>query len=165
MIYTWEAPFVGRLGSSDRCRTSGKGRPTARARTVDPHHGCALAKPRGRGATAICQNHRPVSSYADLYDVADDIVTLRVHAQPGGGRSAVMGRQAGALKVKVAAPPIDDRANEAVAELLARTFGLKVAQVQLVSGASSRGGKSGLSPSGIRPGRRSAGAAGQRPGQ
>ena len=97
-----------------------------------------LAKPRGRVVTAICQNHRPVSTFSDLYDVADDIVTLRVHAQPGGGRSAVMGRHGGALKVKVAAPPVDGRANEAVAELLARTFGLKVAQVQLVSGESSR---------------------------
>jgi len=88
--------------------------------------------------TAICQTHRPVSSFADLYDVSDDILTLRVHAQPGGGRSAVMGRQGGALKVKVAAPPVEGRANEAVAELLARTFGLKVGQVQLVSGESSR---------------------------
>lgn len=79
-----------------------------------------------------------MSSFADLYDATDDAVTLRVHAQPGGGRSAVTGRHGGSLKVKVAAPPVEGRANAAVAELLARTFGLKVAQVQLVSGDTSR---------------------------
>ena len=42
----------------------------------------------------------------ELYDRAgDDAIVLRVHAQPGAGRSAIMGRYGDALKVKVAAPP------------------------------------------------------------
>ena len=106
--------------------------------TVDAPARPVLAKARIRPGTSICETRSPVSSFADLYDVADDSVTLRVHAQPGGGRSAVTGRHGGALKVKVAAPPVDGRANDAVAELLARTFGLKAAQVELVSGETSR---------------------------
>lgn len=106
--------------------------------TVDPHGAACSRTCRGRRCVAICQTLRPVSSFADLYDATDDGVTLRVHAQPGGGRSAVMGRHGGALKVKVAAPPVEGRANAAVAELLARTFGLKAAQVELVSGDTSR---------------------------
>jgi uncharacterized protein (TIGR00251 family) len=81
---------------------------------------------------------RLVSSFADLYDATDDSVVLRVHTQPGAGRSAVMGRHGGALKVKVAAPPVDGRANDAVVELLVRTFGLERSKVELVSGQSSR---------------------------
>lgn len=75
----------------------------------------------------------------DLFSVAgDDAVVLHVHVQPAAGRSAVVGRHGTSLKVRVAAPPEAGRANAACAELLAETFGLKAAQVELVSGPSSR---------------------------
>ena len=75
----------------------------------------------------------------DLYRVdGDDAVVLHVHVQPAAGRSAVVGRHGTALKVRVAATPEGGRANEACAELLAETFGLKRAQIDLVSGPSSR---------------------------
>ena len=75
----------------------------------------------------------------DLYRTdGDDAVVLQVHVQPAAGRSAVVGRHGTALKVRVAAVPEAGRANEACADLLAETFGLKRAQVELVSGASSR---------------------------
>jgi uncharacterized protein (TIGR00251 family) len=75
---------------------------------------------------------------ADLFDVVDGAVVLRVHAQPGGGRSAVTGRHGDALKVKVAAPPTEGRANAALLALLAKDFGLEPADVTLVSGGTSR---------------------------
>jgi uncharacterized protein (TIGR00251 family) len=68
----------------------------------------------------------------------DDAVVLHVHVQPGAGRSAVVGRHGAALKVRVAAAPEGGRANTATADLLAETFGVKPAQVELVSGPSSR---------------------------
>lgn len=68
----------------------------------------------------------------------DNAVILHVHVQPGAGRSAVVGRHGAALKVRVAAVPEGGRANEACAGLLAETFGLPKAQVELVSGPSSR---------------------------
>ncbi len=75
----------------------------------------------------------------EVYDTAgDDAIVLRVHAQPGAGRSAITGRYGDALKVKVAAPPQGGRANDALLALLADEFGVKGAQVTLVSGASSR---------------------------
>ncbi|HVL06176.1 MAG TPA: DUF167 domain-containing protein [Acidimicrobiales bacterium] len=79
------------------------------------------------------------SHVEDLYrSDGDDAVVLHVHVQPGAGRSAVVGRHGTALKVRVAAAPEGGRANEACAELLADTFGLQRAQVELVSGPSSR---------------------------
>ena len=70
-------------------------------------------------------------------DATADIL-LHVHVQPGAGRTAVVGRHGTALKVRVAAPPQGGRANEACVELLVETFGVKSAQVELASGASSR---------------------------
>ena len=81
----------------------------------------------------------PTSHVEDLYRAeGDDGVVLHVHVQPGAGRSAVVGRHGAALKVRVAAVPEGGRANEACAELLAETFGLKRAQVELATGAGSR---------------------------
>ena len=65
-------------------------------------------------------------------------VTLRVHVQPGAGRTAVVGRHGTSLKVRVAAPPEGGRANDACVALLAETFGVAPSAIQLVSGASSR---------------------------
>jgi uncharacterized protein (TIGR00251 family) len=75
----------------------------------------------------------------DLYDVRDNgTVVLRVHVQPGAGRTQVQGRHGDALKVSVAAPPQGGRANDAVAKLLAEIFGLKGDAVSIVSGESNR---------------------------
>jgi uncharacterized protein len=79
-----------------------------------------------------------MSEVTDLYDVADDAVVLRVHVSPGAGRTAVTGRHGDAIKVRVAAPPVDGRANAALVEFLATEFALKAADVSLVAGATSR---------------------------
>ncbi len=81
----------------------------------------------------------PTSHTDDLFRTdGDDAVVVHVHVQPAAGRSAVVGRHGAALKVRVAAAPEGGRANEACAALLADTFGLERAQVELVSGPSSR---------------------------
>jgi len=74
----------------------------------------------------------------DLFDETDDgALVLRLHVQPGAGRTAVVGRHGDALKVRVASPPEGARANQACVSLLATTFGLKEAQVGLVAGSAS----------------------------
>ena len=42
------------------------------------------------------------------------------------------------LKVAVTAPPVDDAANEAVVELLAKTLGCKKRDIEIVRGGTSR---------------------------
>jgi uncharacterized protein (TIGR00251 family) len=74
-----------------------------------------------------------------LFDVgADGVLHLRVHLQPGAGRTAVVGTHGTALKVRVAAPPEGGKANDACQALLEETLGLPAGTVQLASGASSR---------------------------
>ena len=75
----------------------------------------------------------------DLFEIGDDgSVVVRVHVQPGAGRTAVVGTHGDALKVRVAAPPEKGRANEACAALLASVLGLKASEVALSSGDASR---------------------------
>jgi uncharacterized protein (TIGR00251 family) len=74
----------------------------------------------------------------DLYDVVDGAAVVRVHVQPGAGKTAVVGRHGRALKLRVAAPPVGGKANAAAAELLASTFGVKEKEVELVAGDTSR---------------------------
>lgn len=73
-----------------------------------------------------------------LERAGDDAVVVRLHVQPAAGRTALVGRHGPALRVRVAAPPVGGRANDACAKLLAGTFGIKRGDVELVSGASSR---------------------------
>ena len=71
-------------------------------------------------------------------DGGDGTVVLRVHAQPGAGRTAVQGVHGNALKVRVASPPEKGRANEACAALVAELCGAKPASVSLAGGETSR---------------------------
>jgi uncharacterized protein (TIGR00251 family) len=63
-------------------------------------------------------------------------LTLRV--SPGAPRSVVVGRHGAGWKVRVAAPPEDGKANDAVVRLLAETLALPARDVEIVSGRSSR---------------------------
>ena len=63
---------------------------------------------------------------------------LAVHVQPGSGRTEVVARHGDALKLRVAAPPTGNRANDAVVELLSKEFNVSRAAVSVLSGACSR---------------------------
>lgn len=71
-------------------------------------------------------------------DSGDGTIVLRLHVQPGAGRTAVQGTHGDALKVRVAAPPEKGRANDACTALVADLAGVKAAAVTLTSGATTR---------------------------
>jgi hypothetical protein len=79
-----------------------------------------------------------MSALSDLYDVEDGAIVLHVHVQPGAGRSAIVGRHGESLKIRVAAPPVEGRANEAATALLAEALEVPAKDIELASGARSR---------------------------
>ena len=63
---------------------------------------------------------------------------LRLRVSPGAARTAIVGRHGDAWKVRVAAPPEDGKANEAVLRLVAEVVAIPRGRVALVSGHGSR---------------------------
>jgi uncharacterized protein (TIGR00251 family) len=63
---------------------------------------------------------------------------LQLRVSPAGSREQVVGRHGDAWKVRVAAPPEDGKANDAVLRLLAEALGLPRRDVALVSGHTGR---------------------------
>jgi len=65
-------------------------------------------------------------------------VTLRLRVAPGASRDRISGVHGDALKIAVAAPPENGKANRAVVALLAEALGCRRADVTVVSGLASR---------------------------
>ena len=65
-------------------------------------------------------------------------VVLALHVQPGAKRTTVDGIHGDALKVRLAAPPVDGKANAELRRYLADAFGVPQARVTLVRGETSR---------------------------
>jgi uncharacterized protein (TIGR00251 family) len=63
---------------------------------------------------------------------------ISIHAQPGAMRTEVAGLHGDALKIRIAAPALEDRANAALIEFIAKKLGVARRDVALVSGAKSR---------------------------
>ena len=64
--------------------------------------------------------------------------TLAIKAIPGAPKNQVCGWLGGALKVKIHAPPIEGRANDALVEFLAEALGVHRRAVTLLRGDLSR---------------------------
>jgi uncharacterized protein (TIGR00251 family) len=67
-----------------------------------------------------------------------DRVDLEVRLQPRAGRNEIVGMRDGRLVVRVAAPPVDDRANRALCKLIAKRAGVARGRVSVVRGERSR---------------------------
>jgi uncharacterized protein (TIGR00251 family) len=65
-------------------------------------------------------------------------VTLRLHIQPGAKKTEVAGLHGEALKIRLAAPPVDGKANAALIAFLAERLGVVKAGVSILSGDTSR---------------------------
>lgn len=65
-------------------------------------------------------------------------VEIRIHLQPRASNTEIVGLYGEAVKIRVAAPPVDGRANGELCRFLARQLGVPQESVQVISGVSSR---------------------------
>ena len=69
---------------------------------------------------------------------ADGSITLEIHAQPGAKRTEVAGVHGDCLKIRLAAPAVEGKANAELRRFLADAFGVPLKNVVLVRGESGR---------------------------
>jgi uncharacterized protein (TIGR00251 family) len=72
------------------------------------------------------------------FNQREGAVTFRVRVQPRARRTAIAGEHAGAVKLRVASPPVDGKANEECRRFLAGLVGVSASSVEIISGDSSR---------------------------
>lgn len=65
-------------------------------------------------------------------------LTFRVRVVPRASQTAAAGVHDGALKVRVAAPPVEGAANEELTRFLARALGVPARSVEVVGGRASK---------------------------
>jgi uncharacterized protein (TIGR00251 family) len=66
------------------------------------------------------------------------VVSFAVRVQPRASRDEIAGEWQDGLKIRLTAPPVDDRANEALRRLLAARLKVPLAAVRIASGERSR---------------------------
>lgn len=69
---------------------------------------------------------------------ADGSITLQVHAQPGARKTEVAGVHGDCLKIRLAAPAVEGKANAELRRFLADAFGVPLKNVALVRGETGR---------------------------
>ncbi len=72
------------------------------------------------------------------YSERDGALTFKVQVVPRASRSEIVGAHNGALRIRIAAPPVDGAANEELIRTLARALGVRTNAVEITAGRSSR---------------------------
>lgn len=72
------------------------------------------------------------------YSEKDGSLTFSVRVVPRASRSEIVGGHDGALRVRIAAPPVDGAANEELVRLLARKLGVSRSAIRIAGGHTSK---------------------------
>jgi hypothetical protein len=65
-------------------------------------------------------------------------ILLKVYLQPKSSKNVVVGPYRDGIKVKVTAPPVEGKANEALTRFLAKAFGISPSCIEIIKGLHSR---------------------------
>lgn len=65
-------------------------------------------------------------------------VRISVHVQPRAARSEIVGEHGDAVKVRLAAPPVEGAANDELCRFIAKTVGVPPSRVAVVAGQAAR---------------------------
>jgi uncharacterized protein (TIGR00251 family) len=76
-------------------------------------------------------------------------ILLKVYLQPKSSKNEIVGPYRDGIKIKVTAPPIEGKANEALVRILSREFGISLSRIEIIKGHHSR--EKTLKISGVAP--------------
>ncbi len=72
------------------------------------------------------------------YTSKDDSIIFNVRVVPRASKSEIVGEHDGALKIRIAAPPVDGAANAELIKVLSKEFGVSKSSVEIISGQTSK---------------------------
>ncbi len=64
--------------------------------------------------------------------------TLKVYLQPRSSRNEITGPYRDGIKIKVTAPPVEGKANEALIKILVKEFKISASSIEILKGRNSR---------------------------
>lgn len=73
-----------------------------------------------------------------MFNESRDGITFNVQVIPRAPRNEIVGMVGNVVKIRLNAPPVEGRANEALVKFLAEVLKIPRAQVELVRGETSR---------------------------
>jgi len=73
-----------------------------------------------------------------IFREANGAVTFAVKLVPRASRNEIVGVESDALKIRLTAPPVEGKANEALVKFLAECLDVGRSQIEIVSGEKSR---------------------------
>ena len=68
----------------------------------------------------------------------NNALIFTVKVVPRASKSEIVGSHDGALKIRIAAPPVEGAANAELIKLLAKTFGVSKSAVEIIGGQTSK---------------------------
>lgn len=75
---------------------------------------------------------------ARMYPIRKPVSLLNILVVPNASITEIVGMHDGALKIRLAAPPVDGKANEVLIKFLAKTFGLAPSEISIDKGQSGK---------------------------
>lgn len=72
------------------------------------------------------------------FDTDRNVLCINIYVQPNARSTEITGRHGEALKVRVAAPPLDARANQLLIDFLGKTLDVPGSRIRISRGARSR---------------------------
>ena len=65
-------------------------------------------------------------------------IVLKVYLQPKSSKNEIVGPFRDGIKIKVTAPPVEGKANEALIKILAKEFKISASSIEILKGHNSR---------------------------
>lgn len=84
------------------------------------------------------KSHGSDAAQPGWYRVSGERLTLTLSIQPGARRTEVAGPHGAMLKIRIAAPAADDKANAALVAFLSRAFDLPPGRIRIRAGEHAR---------------------------
>ncbi len=69
---------------------------------------------------------------------SNGMVTLTLQVVPRASKNQIVGIQGDALKIRLNAPPVEGKANDALIQFLAEWLGVARAQIEIIAGHTAR---------------------------